>query len=663
LGKGHYFFNLIKSVQTIFIVALQFRVEIIMRIKALILENFRAYKNKTVVPISMLTAFVGRNDAGKSTILEALDIFFEGGIIKIESADASKGGNPKEVRIGVIFTDLPPQLILDSNSPTTLATEYLLNVDGDLEIYKVFNCEIASPKASIYAHAVHPTINILQKNQKDLKAIIKDKQLEEQCNQAENPSMRCAIYKTYPDLQRVPQDVPLNDKNAKDIWNALQKYLPIFALFQSDRSSSDQDPEVQNPMKVAIEQALDNLEVELENITEQVRLKAQETAERTLMKLQLMYPDLASTLQPKFEKPSWKKIFKLDLEADDGIPLNKRGSGVRRLVLLSFFQAEAERKRQQDETERTQKRQVIYAIEEPETSQHPDSQEQIIRALRELADAGDQVLFTTHVPGIAALVTLESLRYVHQETTTKNIQVRGGTTEVYKEIADALGVLPEPIPRTEVKVAVLMEGKNDIDAIRSMAMVLTAAGEIQQFDDTAIFWILGGGNTLKDWVERGYIDKLGIPQVIIQDSDKTSAQAPLNSNTAQRLQDMKEHPNITAFLTNKRTMDNYIHPDVIVRILGEQANFPIGIDLDYGEIAKELSKILINLPHQSFTPDDHNGASINGRNKEGCKRLISAYFMRHMTAGEFRERGAYITSDGKDSYEIKEWLDAIAAHL
>jgi predicted ATPase len=74
LGKGHYFFNLIKSVQTIFIVALQFRVEIIMRIKALILENFRAYKNKTVVPISMLTAFVGRNDAGKSTILEALEL-------------------------------------------------------------------------------------------------------------------------------------------------------------------------------------------------------------------------------------------------------------------------------------------------------------------------------------------------------------------------------------------------------------------------------------------------------------------------------------------------------------------------------------------------------------------------------------------------------------
>ena len=69
-----------------------------MLIKAVIFENFRAYKTRTVVPVSGLTAFIGKNDAGKSTILEALDIFFEGGTIKIESADASKGGDPKNVR-------------------------------------------------------------------------------------------------------------------------------------------------------------------------------------------------------------------------------------------------------------------------------------------------------------------------------------------------------------------------------------------------------------------------------------------------------------------------------------------------------------------------------------------------------------------------------------
>ena len=234
-----------------------------MLIKAIILENFRAYRTKIVVPISQLTAFIGRNDAGKSTILEALDIFFEGGTVKIESADASKGGDARNVRIGVIFNDLPPQLVLDSNAPTTLANEYLLNADGECEIHKVFNCAIQTPKATVFARAVHPSAkdvtDTLQKSQKDLKAIVKAQGLENNCNQTENPSMRHAIYQAHRGLELQTRDVPLNDDNGKAVWASLQNYLPIYALFQSDRPSNDQDPEVQNPMKVAIEQALEQL--------------------------------------------------------------------------------------------------------------------------------------------------------------------------------------------------------------------------------------------------------------------------------------------------------------------------------------------------------------------------------------------------------------------
>ena len=46
-----------------------------LKIKRLILENFRGYKEKTEITFEDLTALVGKNDAGKSTILETLDIF------------------------------------------------------------------------------------------------------------------------------------------------------------------------------------------------------------------------------------------------------------------------------------------------------------------------------------------------------------------------------------------------------------------------------------------------------------------------------------------------------------------------------------------------------------------------------------------------------------
>ena len=46
-----------------------------MKIHSLKLKNFRGYKDELSISFGDLTAFVGRNDVGKSTILEALDIF------------------------------------------------------------------------------------------------------------------------------------------------------------------------------------------------------------------------------------------------------------------------------------------------------------------------------------------------------------------------------------------------------------------------------------------------------------------------------------------------------------------------------------------------------------------------------------------------------------
>lgn len=636
-----------------------------MRIKAVILENFRGYKEEARISIAELTAFIGKNDAGKSTILEALDIFFEGGVKKIEAADASKTGDAKRVRIAVVFDNLPNQVVLDSNATTTFANEYLLNADGDLEIHKLYNCAIATPKTMVSAMALHPTAedihNLIQKPLKDLKAIIKEGNLEKNCNQNEHPSMRLAIYQAHADLKIKLREVPLNDDNGKAIWAAIQNYLPIFALFQSDRPSTDQDSEVQDPMKVAIKQALDHLETELEAIADKVSEKAQETAKNTLEKLQASYPDLASSLVPKFKKPNWSSIFKLELEADDQIPLNKRGSGVRRLILMSFFQAEAEKKRLVGD----QQRSVVYAIEEPETSQHPDSQERIIETFKVLAAAGNQVIITTHVPGLAGLIPLECLRYIDREPGTKTIRVRAGSSEVYEEIAEALGVLPDPTDRAGVKVAVLVEGKHDIDALRSMAKVLAASGDIRSFPEDRIFWTIGGGNTtLKDWIERRYLDKLGLPQVIIQDSDRSAAAMPPDVKKQQWLDDTNAQPGKTAFITRKRNLDNYIHPAALKRLTGGKLVLSQGIDIDFVRMDHELGDRLSDAIKNNglvFNPTDHEGNHIPPR-KEKAKHIISSFIIRNMTADEVKERGTYQDSNGNDANEILEWLSAIQDH-
>ena len=47
-----------------------------MKLKSMTLANFRCYKSPITVTFDDLTTLIGRNDAGKSTLLDALDVFF-----------------------------------------------------------------------------------------------------------------------------------------------------------------------------------------------------------------------------------------------------------------------------------------------------------------------------------------------------------------------------------------------------------------------------------------------------------------------------------------------------------------------------------------------------------------------------------------------------------
>ncbi|RWD01440.1 MAG: hypothetical protein EOS58_25550 [Mesorhizobium sp.] len=51
------------------------------------LANVRAYRQETRIEFGDLTTIICRNDVGKSTILEALEIFFNG-----ESVKSHRGG-------------------------------------------------------------------------------------------------------------------------------------------------------------------------------------------------------------------------------------------------------------------------------------------------------------------------------------------------------------------------------------------------------------------------------------------------------------------------------------------------------------------------------------------------------------------------------------------
>ncbi len=292
-----------------------------MKIKTIKIQNFRSYKEEVEIELGDLTAFVGKNDIGKSTVLEALDIFFNcgKGVVKLDKDDVNKQalaeGN-KETIISACFEDLPTNIVIDSTNQTTLQDEYLLNSNNQLEIVKKYS---NGGKEKVFVKANHPTGNnckdLLLKKNTDLQKIIRDNSIS--CsNQTINAVMRTAIWQHYNSqlgLTEVEIDVTKGD--TKSIWDKLQSYLPLYSLFQSDRKNSDGDSEVQDPLKEAVKQILndDTLKAKFNEIATEVKTKLQDVATRTLSKIQEMNPEIANSLNPVIpatESLKWTDVLK-----------------------------------------------------------------------------------------------------------------------------------------------------------------------------------------------------------------------------------------------------------------------------------------------------------------------------------------------------------------
>lgn len=401
-----------------------------MKIEKLILTNFRSYKDEVSIEFDDLNVFVGKNDIGKSTILEALDIFFNEnkGIIKIDKDDVNKQAKEEGntvIKIGVVFGDLPNELTIDATNPTRLEDEYLLSQDGKLTIIKKFP---NAGKEKVFVKSYHPTnaacSELLLKKQADLKKLLTDEMVCE--DKTKNSDIRKAIWGHHADnLELSEIEIELAKVDAKNIWEQLKNYLPLYSLFQSDRKNSDGDSEIQNPMRLAVQEILKDqrLMANLNQVAIEVEAKLNEVAGQTLDKLNEMNPEIANSLTPVIPSPEslkWADVFKsVSITGDEEIPINKRGSGVKRLVLLNFFRAEAERRKNKNNVP-----DIIYAIEEPETSQHPSHQRKLIEAFIELsASENTQVLLTTHSPSIVKLLQFEHLKLIKREPIKEVVNV------------------------------------------------------------------------------------------------------------------------------------------------------------------------------------------------------------------------------------------------
>lgn len=530
-----------------------------MRLIGMKVENFRCYSSEIEIRFSDFTAIVGRNDVGKSAIMEALAIFF--GHTKPDKDDACKNGNPSEMRITCEFDELPEHVIVDTDYHTSLSAEHLLSRRGTLCIRKTYNGGAQSPSVkAVEAWADHPTADgvsdLLSLKKSDLatRAASLGTDLSN-VDRRVNASVRAQIWATCPDLRKAETFVALDSETGKQVWGSLERFLPTFALFKSDRESSDQDSEAQDPLKAAIVEAIKEIEPELSRIQEHVERQVKKIAEETVEKLREMDPHIANSLSPVVNTKKWESLFATSITGDDEIPLNKRGSGVRRLVLLNFFRAKAERAAVDRGAAP-----VIYAVEEPETSQHPQNQRLLLSALRELSSSPKrQVIITTHTPMLARYVDQENLRFIRRKEN-EDREVLEGSAASISEIAKSLGVLPD----NGVRIFLGVEGPHDINFLKNISKILHGVDsripnlEALELAGEIIFVPLGGSN-MAVWASK--LSPLQRPEFHLCDRDY---EQPRNPKYHDHVQTVLARDGCFAVSTNKRELENYIHHQAVV---------------------------------------------------------------------------------------------------
>ena len=602
-----------------------------MKLKKLHIEGFRGYRNKSVFCLDDLAVIVGKNDAGKSSLLDALNIFFEEAKIDSDDVHVALVDAP-EVVLSCEF-EPPETMIIDAENPVDPKQEYLLNEDGLLHIKKIYEGKRSLPKVFLVAdHPYGDSVgDLLELKISDLKKRAKEMGVDlAGVNTTKKSDIRHAIWKSQ-DLQFKLRDIPIDAKGKEDFKGLYTQiktnHLPMFALFKSDRENLDKDGEAQDPIKHVIKEALGGHETELNNILNKINSTVSELLERVVDKIREMDKSMGDKLSPRPALPTWEKAFNISLTGDGEVPVNKRGSGIRRLILLNFFRVKAE--------EAAGGKPVIYAVEEPENSQHPDVQKMLIGTFRALADLDNcQVILTTHSTNLAVNLPMEYVRYVRKNGNDHEV-INDLDESHKKEIIQNMGVHTD----NRVKLFLLLEGKNDIEFMKNIAQHFGMDLGVAEKSEKLVFVPLGGGHNLKLWASR--LSPVHKAEISIVDKDEKEFSPPQNNK----------------FMTRKREMENYVHPAAIVEAY-RQNNINIELHKeelgDNADVPNIVAKKVYEFFQKSQKWSDLSPQKLE-KKESRAKENIASKATKIMSCQQLEEMDTH--------GDIQQWMDAIKEAL
>ena len=196
-----------------------------------------------------------------------------------------------------------------------------------------------------------------------------------------------------------------------------------------------------------------------------------------------------SKLEIEFTAPHVEDAVKLETSVlvHDGIrtDIDRKGNGLQRSLVFALIKAwaviikeEREKRRAEDVQRRGASHSTYFIFEEPELFLHPQAQRELFASLRELSQADNQVLLTTHSSSFVNLEDYKSIVIVHKNDFVEGTTVVQCNEELYrtreerKRFELQLLINPDRSESFFAKKVIIVEGATDKVVIPELARQL-----------------------------------------------------------------------------------------------------------------------------------------------------------------------------------------------
>lgn len=398
-----------------------------MRITHLKIENYRGLRD-VESPISNFGCLIGENNAGKSSILQALALFFSGSAIsQANFFDASK-----EIRIELTFRDISEDDLL------RLADEHRTRIksmvkDGSLVLIRVYYAE---GKSTLKYRTLMPieqrfndtSIDALTKGKKPSPALAKEvinvfpelaDKVSASSNLGEIRTCIQALADSLPDERKELVDAALKTGIDKSIDALFPEviYIPAVKDLMDDIKIKESTPfgKLLNILLKAIEpqltdakQLFEKLDSKLNRVAlddgriQDERLDEVKTIEKTVERfVQESFSNV--TVKITIPPPQLKTVLSsAKIYANDGVEgeIETKGDGLRRAIVFAVLRSFVELNNHVNTVEASTNmasNRYLLLFEEPELYLHPKAQLFLFHTLNHFARQHG-VIVTTHSP-------------------------------------------------------------------------------------------------------------------------------------------------------------------------------------------------------------------------------------------------------------------------